>query len=130
MVELGLSQSQPALLLDLAHAERTIAADAGQYDADGLVATVSERRKKRVYGAAKLAWRSRSDHSEDAILDGERGVGWDDVNAVLAYGDATRGLHDRDCGTSAEQFDQQALVMGIQVLHQYECHPSIGGSIG
>ena len=43
MVELGLSQGQPALLLDLAHAERTIAADTGQNDADGLVATVSKR---------------------------------------------------------------------------------------
>jgi hypothetical protein len=32
--------------------------------------------------------------------------------------------------TGIAQFDQQALVMGIQVLHQYECHSGLGGSIG
>ena len=40
MVELGLSQGQPAALLDHAHAECAIAADTGQDDADGLVAAV------------------------------------------------------------------------------------------
>ena len=47
MVELGLSQSQPAMLLDLAHAERAITADTGQDDADGLVAAVFSKRGKR-----------------------------------------------------------------------------------
>ena len=99
--------------------------------ADGPVAAVfSKRGKKGVYGTAKLARRSRSDHSEDAILDGERGIGRDDENAVPAYGNAVLGLHDRDRGTGAEQFDQQALVMGVEVLHQYEGHPSVGRRIG
>ena len=131
MVVLGLSQGQPAMLLDPAHAECAIAADTGQDDADGLVAAVlRKRRKKRVYGAAMLARRSRRDHSEDAILDGQRGIGWDDENAVLAYGNAVRGLQDRDGGTGTEQLDQQALVMGIEVLHQNEGHPAIGRRIG
>jgi hypothetical protein len=40
MVELGLSQSEPAVLLDHAHAARAIAADAGQDDGYGFVAAV------------------------------------------------------------------------------------------
>ena len=40
------------------------------------------------------------------------------------------GLHDRDRGTGTEQFDQQALVMGIEVLHQNEGHPGVGRRIG
>ena len=44
MVELGLSQGQPAMLLDFAHAERAVTADAGQDDADGLVAAVLRKR--------------------------------------------------------------------------------------
>ena len=81
-------------------------------------------------GRRSCARRSRSDHSEDAIFDGERGIGRDDENAVLAYGNAVRGLHDRDWGTGAKQFDQQALVMGVEVLHQNEGHPSVGRRIG
>ena len=60
MVELGLSQSQPAVLLDHAHAVRAITADPGQDDGDGSIAAVfGKRGKKRVDGTALLAWRSR-----------------------------------------------------------------------
>jgi hypothetical protein len=40
------------------------------------------------------------------------------------------GHHDRDCGTGTKQFDQQTLVMGIEVLHQNEGHTGIGRRIG
>ena len=33
-------------------------------------------------------------------------------------------------GSCAEQFDQQALVMGIEVLHQNKGHAGIGRRIG
>jgi len=93
MVELGLSQGQAAMLLDFAHAERAITADTRQDDADGFVATIlGKRGKERVYGTARLARRRRTDHSEDSILDGQRGIRRDDENAVVAYGDAVRGL--------------------------------------
>ena len=38
--------------------------------------------------------------------------------------------NDRDGCSSTEQLDQQALVMGIEVLHQNEGHPAIGRRIG
>ena len=82
------------------------------------------------FGAAKFARRGRSEHSENAIFNGERGVAWDDENAVLAYGNAVRGLQDRDRGIASKQFDQQSLVMGGEVLDQYEGHPAIGRRIG
>ncbi len=34
------------------------------------------------------------------------------------------------CGVPAEQVDQHALVMGVQVLHQHERHAGIRGHIG
>src|SRR5258708_19077895 len=73
-----------------------------------------------------LSRRRRPCQPENAIPDGQGRIGWDDEDAVLFDRKPILGGHNWNGTVCTEQLHQQALVVRIEVLHQYERHAGIG----
>ena len=130
VIELGLGQRQPAVLLDRPDADRSIAPDTRQHDADGaLAAILGQRCEERIDGPAMLAQRRRRLEPENAIHDGERRIRRDDEHTVRFDRKPIRGGHHRNRALRSEQLDQQALVVRGEVLHQHERHAGVGRQV-
>ena len=126
-IELGLRQRQAAVLLDGADADRAVAPDTREHDADGALATVlGQRGEEGIDRPAKLARRRRRGDLENAILDGERRIRRNDEDTVLFDCGAIRGRDDRNGALRPEQLDQEALVVRVEMLHQHEGHAGVG----
>jgi hypothetical protein len=72
-----------------------------------------------------LSRRRRRRQPENAILDGQGRIGWDDEDAVLFDRKPILCDHNRNGTVCTEQLHQQALVVRIEVLHQHERHACI-----
>ena len=127
VIELGLAEGQPAMLLDRRDAERAIAAEPGQDDADGVLALVLRQRgEKRVDRDAAGRGRRWTSEMQGAASDRQDGVRWNDIDLVRA--DLHRVLDEvhRHRGVAGDDRDQGALIVGIKVLNQHEGHASVG----
>ena len=100
-----LGDGQPALLLDRAQAERAVAARAGEDEARRALALgTGERLEEGVdRRALPAALRRHRPEPEMVVLDGQRLVGRDDIDAVGLDLDAVARLDHRQLGAAIEQ---------------------------
>ena len=126
-IELGLRQRQAAVLLDGADADRAIAPDTREHDADGTLATVlGQRGEEGIDRPAMLARRRRRRDLENAILDGEGRIRRNDEDTILFDRGSIRSRDDRNGALRPEQLDQEAFVVRVKMLHQHEGHAGVG----
>ena len=126
-IELGLGQSEAAVRLDRPDADCAVAPDTRKDDADrALAAVLGQRCEEGIDGPAMLSRRRRRCQPENAILDGQGRIGWDDKDVVLFDRKPILDGHNRNGTVCTEQLHQQALVMRIEVLYQHERHACIG----
>jgi hypothetical protein len=69
-----------------------------------------------------LAWLRRRRHVKDVAVDRHHRIGRNNEGMVRGDRHAVLRLHHRHRGVLGQQFDQQALVMGVEVLNQDEGH--------
>ena len=123
----ALRDRQPAMLLDRLDAERSVAAAAGQHDADGVVASVlgqaGEEQVDRVLRALRTRERLQP---EPPALDDQGVIGWDDVDVVGLDRGLVPRLHHRHGGEAAEDLVQHAGPMRGEVRHHHEGHAAFG----
>jgi hypothetical protein len=125
-IELGLSEGEPAMFFDRAYAEGAVAAAAREDDADSALPLVlGQGGKERVDGAAVLPRRRRRRHAQGATLDRQGGIRRNDEDPVCRHPHSAFGFHDRHGGMLAEQLDEHALVVRIEMLHQHERHAAV-----
>src|SRR5262249_21008407 len=126
-IELGLRQCKAAVLFNCPDANRSVTADTRKHDADGALATVlRQRSEERIDGPAMLPCRGWSCELQNAILDCERRIRRDDEHAVLFDRETILRCNNGNGAVRREQFDQEALVLWVEVLHQRECHAAVG----
>lgn len=125
-----LGERDAAAGLDLAQAERAVGAGAGQDDSDGLreliLAQGTEEVVDREVVAAALAARR---HVKQPPGQRQVGIRRNDVDMVRKDGHPLRRLHDGHARRPREQVAQPALVPGIEMLHEQECHPGVGREV-
>ena len=131
VVELGLAEREAAMLLDGGHAQRPVAAEAGEDDADRILALVlGERGEEGVDRGAAGEHRRRTGEVQHAALDRQDGVRRDDVNLVRAdRRPIRRGMH-RHRRVAGHDRGQRAFVMRIEMLDQHERHAAVGRHLG
>jgi hypothetical protein len=125
-IKSGLGEGEAAMLLDGFEALRAVAAAAREDNADRLFGLIlRERGEEHVDRLAVLARRRRCRHAKGGGLDRQYGVGRDDENMVGGDRHAVGGLHHRHLGVIAQDLDQQALMMRIEMLDQDERHAAL-----
>ncbi len=119
------------MLLDLAQSQGAVAADAGQHDADGVLALIlGKGREERVDRPAAPPRRCRVRHAKDAAGDRQRGIGRDDEDPVRLDPRAVLGFLHRHRGLPRQQLGHEALVVRVEMLHQHERQSAIGRHVG
>ena len=131
-VELGrggvLHHHHAKLLLDGPQAQRAVAAHPGENDADRLLLLVrGQVAEEEIDGRPQAPRRDRFEHLEPAVQDRQVGVGRNHVDAVRPDLHAVRGLDDRHLRVPPQQFRHHSLVRRLEVRHQDERQPGIGG---
>ena len=126
-VVLRLGEDEPAVLLDRAQAARPVAARARQHDADGVARLVlGEGREATVDRPAVRPRRRGPGNDQPTESDRHRRVRRNDEHRVRRQQHAVLGFHHLHVDMRREQADQQALVSGIEMLDQHECHAGVG----
>ncbi len=118
-----LGHRQAAVLLDRLDAQRAFVSGSRQNDADCVRTLVlGERVEEAVdHGVMSLA-HQRHDHPQSAPLDGEGGVGRDDVDPVALDRQRVPGVQHRHRAMAREQLRQHARPAGQKMLDEYERH--------
>lgn len=120
MVHARLREGKTAAFLDRTQTARAVAAAAREHDAHGVLALVfGERFEKAVDRPPILPGRCGLAQLQQALVDGERGVGRDDVDVPAQHGRAIGGFMHRYLRVALQQFGQEAQVVGRKMLHEH-----------
>lgn len=112
VVKLGLAQRQAAVLPDRRDAQRPAAAEPRQDDGDRVLALIFRQRcQERVHRGAAGCGQCRTGKAEDATLDGQDGVGRDDVDHVRADHCAVPGEAHRQLRVAGDDCDQLKIAL-------------------
>ena len=112
-----------ALALDGTQSHGAVAAGAREHDANGaFVLVLCQRAKEKVNRQALAARRRGLQQLQRAIQERHVAIGRNDVGAVDLHPHAVADLEHLHAGVAPDQLDQNAFVVGRQVLHQHKGH--------
>ena len=122
----ALHHHHAALRLDFAHPLGSVAAGAREHDTDGALLLVrGQRGKQKVDRQAVPARCGGLQQLQRAIEKSHVTVGRNDVDAVGLHHHAIDHLKHLHAGAALDQFGEQALVVGVKVLHQHKGHAGL-----
>jgi hypothetical protein len=131
VVELGLRERKAAIFLDGLDAARAVAAEAGQNNPDGVLALIlGERDEEGVHRGSPRRGPGASGQLQHAAGELHGRVGRDDEDVVGDEGVAVLRLRHRHGRAAAQDIDQRAGVVGIEMLDQDERHAGVRRRIG
>lgn len=126
-VGIPLGQRQAAVFLHLSQSEGAVTAGSGQDDTHGKLTLIfGERGKESVDRPSMLARRSGLRDLQRSGPDGQGRIGRNDENAVRRHPLAVGRFDYCHFSVCPQQVHQQALVIGVQMLHQHEGDAGVG----
>ena len=113
------------------HAGRTVRARTGEDHADGpAAALLGQRPQEAVDGHVGSRGLHAWTKPERPLRDGEIDVGWNHVHVIGFHRHIVGHLAHRHGGGAGENLRQQAVVFGVEMLHENDGQAGIGRQIG
>ena len=126
MIEVGLAERQAAAFLDGRHTDGAVAPVTREDDPDGIFLLVfGEGRQENVDRHAARRGRRGALQLQDTVLDREDGVRRRYIDVVGFDLGSGHGLQDRHGGVGADDRDEGAFPVGIEVLNEHKGHAAV-----
>lgn len=126
-----LSEGDAAVGLNFGEPGGAVAAGTREDDADGVMALLlGESAHEVVNGHVKAAGIAAGRELKAVIGDGHRSIGRNDINMIGLDAHAAGDFLDAHGGFLGEQFGEEAVMLGVEMLDEDEGHAGIGGQVG